>query len=225
MILGLDISSNVIGVTLMDLDGTIIELSYIDLRTTTKASKAKFQDLFDKQKYCAEWFENFKNNFLNSHQTITQIHIEEALSKFTPNFSSINTLCVLFKMNFALSYEVYRIFGIKPVYWHPNTVRKMNGLKIPKGSDTKQMVFDFVKEKFDFFRHKVPDDLPKSNPWVDIADSILIAHCGVIHGPSNSNSGHDIGAALTTKKRIPVSVPGMPPLQKKIKRKLRKEPI
>lgn len=186
MILGLDISSNVIGVTCLKESGELYFCSYIDLRTTTKASKIKFQDLFDKIAYAVKWLEDFKQREFKI--TISAIHIEEPLSKFKPGLSSIHTLSILFKMNYALSYELFRIFGLKPIYWHPSTVRKDNGLKMSKDFDAKELVFQHACLLFPEFKSMIPSNLPKSNPWIDVADSLLIARMGVLHGTSNIHS-------------------------------------
>lgn len=190
MILGLDISSNIIGVTVLNLDGKLEYCSFIDLRTTKKAAKEQFQDIFDKLKFCNKWLMDFKTTWGNK---ITEVHIEEALSKFTPGKSSMHTLQTLFKMNYVISYEIFRLFGIKPIYWHPNSVRSQVSLKIPKGSDTKKLVFEYACKLYSDFKKMIPDKLPQSNPWVDVADSILIARAGFLtyndrHGKDDSNS-------------------------------------
>lgn len=202
MILGIDISSSVTGVTFLDDNGKWIDSKYIDLRTTTKKSKEQFKDLFDKIDHCVERFKAWKEL---SEDEVKQIHIEEALSKFTPGRSSIHTLETLFKINHSLSYELYKIFNIKPTYWHPGTVRKINGLKIPKGADTKQEVFNFCIKHFPEFAAILPSDLPKSNPWIDAADSLLIARAGFLsydgkHELIASNSPISV-RKLRTKKR------------------------
>lgn len=200
MILGLDISSSVIGVTILSLKNEPIYFGYIDLRTTTKKSKEQFQDIFDKLRYCIKKFEGIKLDY----PQISEIHIEEALSKFTPGKSSIQTMQTLFKMNYILSYELYKMFGIKPIYWHPSRVRSVNGLKIPRGSNTKELVLEHVKKLYSIFKESLPKKLPKSHVWLDVADSMLIARAGYLdynerHGTPNSNSDGSAGQTRTTQ--------------------------
>lgn len=186
MILGLDISSSVVGISVLFPNGKLYVTHYIDLRTTTKAKKEKFQDLYDKLIHCVEYLENLKYSL--GDNKITQIHIEEALSKFQAGRSSIHTLAVLFKMNHALSFELYQIFGVKPQHWNPISVRKINGLKIIKGKDVKQQVLKFACSVYPEFAKSLPENLPKINPWLDVADSLLIARVGAVHGSAKKNN-------------------------------------
>lgn len=187
MILGLDLSSSKTGVTCLTDDGKLYLFTYLDTTTTTKAKKEEFKDIYDKIAHVAKYFEYFEKAHPDAPK-ITEIHIEGPLSKFTPGKSSIHTLETLFQMNYSVSFELYRIFGIKPVHWHPSTLRSANGIKIPRGGDTKQIIFDFVCKTYPEFKKALPENLPKNNPWIDVADSVVIARGAWLTGQKNAKS-------------------------------------
>lgn len=193
MILALDISTRVTGVCFLKNDGEIYHCSYI-LTETSKKSKAKnpkkikpkeldFKDMFDKIDYIITYFKKF--HILNPNAPkVTKIHIEEPLSKFTPGKSTAETIQKLSQINYAISYELYKMYDLKPEYHHPSTVRKNVGLKIPKGSDTKALVFEYAQKLFPKFKDMIPAGLPQKHPWVDVADAVLIAY-SAYHAPIN----------------------------------------
>jgi len=179
MILGLDISSNKTGIACLSDDGQLVFFDSVDTRTNTKAKKEKFEDLFDKINEVVEYFVKFKRE--KPHFDISEIHIEDVLTKFTPGKSSIQTLSTLFKANFAISYELYKIFGIKPEYWNTRVAATKNGIKIPKGGDKKRIVFDFIKDNYATFAASAPEKLVNDSIWFDISDAVLIARCAWLH--------------------------------------------
>jgi hypothetical protein len=179
MILALDVSSSKTGICFMNTDGTLYKFLYIDTQTNTKAKKQKFSDIYDKIKEVVNYFENYYKDNPDSPK-ISEIHIEGPLSKYSPGRSSIHTLEVLFQMNYSVSFELYKIFGIKPVHWHPTTLRSHNGIKIPRGEDTKLLIYKFVCEKFPEFASKC-GEFSKTSPWVDVADSVVIARGAWLH--------------------------------------------
>mgnify|MGYP006315423249 CR=1 FL=1 len=187
MILALDLSSSKTGICCMTYDGKIYLFTYLDTQPTTKAKKEMFQDIYDKIQFVTDYFEEYYKAHPESPK-ITEIHIEGPLSKFTPGKSSMHTLETLFQMNYSVSYELYRIFGIKPKHWHPSTLRSANGLKFPRGSDTKKIVFDFVCNTYPEFKKALPEKLAKNNPWIDVADSVVIARGAWLLGQQNDKS-------------------------------------
>ncbi len=180
MILGLDISSSKTGISCVTDKGELYFFTYLDTQTTTKKKKEQFKDIFDKIKYITDYFEEFYKAH-PGFPKITEIHVEGPLSKFTPGRSSMHTLETLFQMNYSVCFELYRIFGIKPIYWHPSSVRTINGLKIKRGEDVKARVFEYVCNTFPTFKSAITDlnkKMAKNSPWIDVADSVLIASAG-----------------------------------------------
>jgi sulfur relay (sulfurtransferase) DsrC/TusE family protein len=178
MILGLDISSTCTGVAFLKDDGKLYHFSFIDTnKRKNKANAEQFQDLFDIVDEIVQYF----RNFYLIHPTapkITEIHIEEPLKKFTPGFSSMETLSTLLKVNYAVSFELFKLFGLKPIYHDPRSAAKLAGIKLAKGDDKKQVVFEKMREKYKEFNDAIPPKLPKKHPYLDASDAILIATAG-----------------------------------------------
>lgn len=174
MILALDLSSNKTGVCCLNYDGSLYLFTYLDTSTTTNAHKEQFQDIYDKIDFVRTYFEEF----YKAHPTapkITEIHVEGPLSKFAPGKSSMDTLETLFQMNYSVSYELYRIFGLKPIHWHPSVLRTACGIKRHKGDNIKKIVLQYVKDTYPIFKKALPEKMAKNSPWIDVADSVVIA--------------------------------------------------
>lgn len=186
MILALDLSSSKTGVCCLNTDGSLYLFTYLDTTTTTKANKEQFKDIYDKIDYVAKYFEDFYKAHPEAPK-ITEIHIEGPLSKFAPGKSSMHTLETLFQMNYSVSYELYRIFGLKPTHWHPSTLRSACGIKIPRGGDTKGIIFQYVKDTYPVFAKALPEKMANNSPWIDVADSVVIARGAWLRGKQNDN--------------------------------------
>lgn len=199
MILGLDISSTKTGVCCIGENGDLILLTYIETpsldkkaaakkeksskRKSSKPKKVEFEDIFDKISYIKEYFENFYETYPDIER-ITEIHIEEPLSKFAAGKSSIQTLKTLFQVNYSISFELYRIFNIKPIYWHPTSARTANGIKIKRGTNAKEIVLNEIKTKI-FPELRIQENLSKTSPIYDALDAAIIARAGWLAKKSN----------------------------------------
>ena len=165
MILGLDISTSIIGYTILDEANTIIECDCIRLE--------KFKDFFIKAK-------NTKNKLSNlaGKYDITAVYIEESLQAFKPGFSSAGTIQALSKFNGVVSWLCNEIFDLTPEYISAATARKFCGIKVPKGEKAKPFVFNFVVDTVPEFKVEFT---AKGNPIpgsFDKADSYVIARAG-----------------------------------------------
>ena len=109
IILGLDISTKTIGVTLFKNDesehGEIIKMSHIS--PSVKNKLPKIEQLFLKKKI-------FKNEFLNQYKTIgiNRVIIEAPLLRS----QNVNTIATLLQFNGMISDCVYEELGIVPEY-------------------------------------------------------------------------------------------------------------
>ena len=165
MILGLDISTSITGVTLLDDNGKVVQNFAIDTR--------KYKNFFDK----AEQVELVLRAL---QETPTRIFIEQSLQSFRSGFSSAKTLSTLSRFNGVVSWMCYKIFNIEPEYIAATSARKKCGISVPKGTKAKQCVIKHVVDN-------VPDVLIEytkhGNPkpqCFDKADSWVIAHAGWI---------------------------------------------
>ena len=105
MILGLDVSTSIVGVTIVDNDNKIVLNSSWDLR-----NKNHYPSLFTK---AAEAEKQLKN--IAAVHTIERIYVEKSLQTFRSGFSSAQTLSTLASFNGIVSWICYQIFGMEPV--------------------------------------------------------------------------------------------------------------
>jgi len=168
MILGLDVSTSITGVTVLDENGKIIYCEAWDTR-----NKNHFPSLFHKG-------QEIKNLLweIDDHYSISSIFIEQSLQSFRSGFSSAKTLSTLSRFNGIVSWLCYSIFGIEPEYIAATSARKKCGIVIPRGQKAKQAVIQYVVDN-------VPDVLIEytkhGNPrpqCFDKADSWVVAHAG-----------------------------------------------
>lgn len=127
MILGLDISTSVIGFTFFSNDYKFLEISYLKFKKGT--------DLFIKLDEFIEYFES-KYGAL----PIESIGIEEPLKAFKGKFSSADTIQKLTQINAMISGWLYNRLGVKPEYYNVNAARKLvfPNLVIPQSYPNKK---------------------------------------------------------------------------------------
>lgn len=167
MILGLDISTSIIGYTVLDKNGKILECECIRLE--------KFKDFFIKVK-------NVKNKLqkISADHKINFVYIEEPLQAFSMGKSSALTIQALSKMNGTVSWLCYEIFDVIPELISSGTARKACKVKIPRGEKAKPFVLKFVVDTEPDF---VIEFTSKGNPapgTFDRADSYIVAKAGSI---------------------------------------------
>ena len=168
MILGLDISTSITGVTVLDNDGKVVFNEAWDFR-----NKKYFPTLFEKGFEIKELLYQLKKDY-----DITSVYIEQSLQSFRSGFSSAKTLSTLSRFNGIVSWLCYEAYELKPEYIAATSARKKCGIKIPKGVKAKQVVIKYVVDN-------VPDVLIEytkhGNPkpqCFDMADSWVIARAG-----------------------------------------------
>lgn len=127
MILGLDISTSVVGIAIFNDFYDLQELSYVKFKNGT--------NLFLKLNEFINVFENKYKNY-----NITNIHIEEPLKAFKGKFSNAETIQKLTQMNAMISGYLYTKYNVQPLYFNVNTARSVvfPELKIPKSHPNKK---------------------------------------------------------------------------------------
>ena len=132
--LSLDISTSVVGICVLDSKtGELVKLTHKKL--------VKFEDEYEKA-------DNFLSDWIDPSWKVRRIYIEEAAKKFTPGFSSADTIMTLGRFNGILSYMVYQLFGVKPIMVNVRSARSKLNIKIDykdKTSSTKDKVFLIVR--------------------------------------------------------------------------------
>ena len=169
MILGLDVSTSITGVSVINRKGDILLCEAIDTR-----NKNKFPSLLSKASFIKSKLREIKN----AHK-IDEIYIEESLQSFRSGFSSAKTLSTLSKINGIVSYLVWDIFKKEPEYIASTSARKLCGVKVPRGQKAKEVVLNFVLDNepdfvIEYTRHGNP--CPGT---YDRADSLILARAGL----------------------------------------------
>ena len=165
MILGLDISTSITGITLLDKEGEVVFISSVDTR--------KNKNFFQK----AEAVKSFLKD-LSKKYSIEKIVIEQSLQSFRSGFSSAKTLSTLSRFNGVVSWMCYSLWGREPTYIAATSARKLCGIKVPKGEKAKPVVLQFVLDNEPkFMVEYTKHGNPKPNSF-DKADSWVIAKAG-----------------------------------------------
>lgn len=165
-ILGLDISTSCTGFAIVNEKNNLIEYGAWDMK-----NKKKFPDIFEKAEYIGNEL---------SKLNVDHIFIEQNLFMFQQGASSAKVLNQLSKFNGMVSILCYYYLKIKPEYISSGTARKLNNIKISKGSKAKNVVIEHL---LDFEPSFVVDYTAKGNiapKFYDMADAIVIAKAGCI---------------------------------------------
>ncbi len=163
MILGLDVSTSIIGVCLLK-DNKIVKADYIDLR--------KVSGLLHK----AQAVEDYINNNLKEVK-IEHIFIEQALMFFRRGGSTAKTMAILQNFNGVVSWLCFKLLGLEPQYITPISARSKCGIKVPRGKKAKEVVMEHFLETKEF-----PIDYTRygnvQKYCYDIADAVVVAKAG-----------------------------------------------
>jgi hypothetical protein len=174
MILGLDISTSIIGITVLDKDGKIINTDALDLR-----NKNHYPDIYSKYQKVFETIRHLRHeSWYEGASKFSHVFIEQSLQMFRSGFSSAKTLSTLSSFNGVVTYLCFRELGIKPEHLAASSARKSCGIAIKKGTKAKEQVVKFLLDnepKFTVEYTKSGNLKPK---YYDIADSIVIAKAG-----------------------------------------------
>ena len=167
MILGLDISTSVTGVALIDNDG-----SYV---TTVSWNTKKPKELFEKAKI-NQLASDLKAEI--EHKKLDKIYIEQPLMFLSSGMSSAATITKLAKFNGMVSWLVYEVFGITPEYIGVTTARKSCGIKVPRGKKGKDCVMSFLLDNEPKFTVEYTRNGNPRPEAFDRADALVIAKAG-----------------------------------------------
>jgi Holliday junction resolvasome RuvABC endonuclease subunit len=181
MILGLDISTTMVGVALLDDEGDLIQSECWDI--------SKIDTLFDKAEFVgAELYG------LRTEHRIQHVFIETALKKFLPGKSRADTILKLAKFNGIVSWLCFDTFFQAPTFINVNTARTLYGLSFPrgtKGPQRKKMVIEAVieREKNSFSYEMARGGRNYKKGTDDKADAIVIARAGEFILKNKDNEG------------------------------------
>jgi hypothetical protein len=149
VIIGLDISTACTGIVVTHAEtGDLILMQHENM-----ASKVKFPDFWSKVMHMRETFAAMHDKSWD----VKIVAIEENAKRFTPGFSSADTILTLAKFNGILCYLMLEEYLMTPTYINVRSARSKLGIKInykDKSMTTKQKVL----------KHVV--DLHPDFPWV-----------------------------------------------------------
>lgn len=143
--IGLDISTSVIGVCVLD-----SQTNQILKLTNIKLTSNKFTNLWEK----ATEFEKYISNFcIENNYKLKNVFVEANAKMFTPGFSSADTILTLAKFNGICCYIIFKLFGLAPTDINVTSARSKLGIKVDRKDKTKS-----TKEKVRIeFRKKYPN--------------------------------------------------------------------
>ena len=170
MILGLDISTSIIGVAVLDKDGTHVLDDSWDVR--------KYKDQFQKARVIEEKLKELEGEL--DFKKLERVFIEQPLQFLSSGMTTAKTITTLSKFNGMISWMVHKELNIVPEYIEASTARKLCGIKVPRGKKAKQCVMEYLLDsepKFhvEYTRHGNPR--PEA---FDRADALVIAKAGYL---------------------------------------------
>ncbi len=182
MILGLDISTTMVGVAVINKETrSLVKSDGWDI--------SKLETTFEKAEFIgAELYT------LRAEYNIQDLFIETALKRFMPGKSRADTIIKLAKFNGIVSWLCYECFNFPPTYINVNTARSLYGLSFPrgtKGPQRKKMVINAVieKEKTSFKYEMARGGRNYKKGTDDKADAIVIARAGEFLLRNKNNKG------------------------------------
>jgi Holliday junction resolvasome RuvABC endonuclease subunit len=172
VILGLDISTTVTGVTILE-NGNIIFCDHIQLEPTSK--KEPDRDLLDKGLMIEEYLTVLKSKF-----DIDKIWVEDKLSGYSGGGTNAHTMAVLIAFHQITCWIIMKIWRCKPLKINVSTARKaVTGQgKAKKGQDIKVVMLSWVIKKFPDFQVDLNRNGNVHEYIFDRSDSTIIAYYG-----------------------------------------------
>jgi len=169
-VLGLDISTKIIGWALFDLkDQNLLELTHV-----SPVIKPKPEDKMEEMMYKVDAFEDKLNNYKNLG--ITKVIIEEPLL----NSNNVWTVGTLLRYNSMISRSIYNILGIVPNYISTYNSRKYAWPELVQENDKgKRVLFGGLPKTIDkkeLIWNKVSDAEPQIT-WLYTRNNTLKKEC------------------------------------------------
>ena len=186
MIIGLDISSSIVGVSVFNDDKTLNQLMYIDLR--------KIDSFFKKADLVRARLQDLKCEL---NQKIEIISIEECAQSFRKGFSSAQTISTLARFNGVVSQIAYETFRLESLYNNVVSARKSLGIKLDKSGevDVKEQIVAWVSQQEPQYKWPIRNITRGKNSGntvhevfcYDMADAyvmgkVAIKHAEISHG-------------------------------------------
>jgi len=134
-ILGLDISSSKIGIAVLDTADNILVSETIRLKSSMPLEERALK------------FET-RMREIEKHYTPMCVFVEQPALMFKGGKTTAQTMAKLQRFNGMCCYIVYSVFDMVPTLINPRSARSKLGIKVPKGSDSKKVIIEWVKSKY-----------------------------------------------------------------------------
>jgi len=167
-ILGLDVSTSRVGITIMNSDSELLDC---------QAVKLDSKDVLEDR--CLQIERVLRINY--NKYDISEIYIEAPFVMFSGGKTTAMTMAKLQRFNGMVSWMVRNLYGICAVPIAANKARGLVGLKIKRGEKTKLKVIEWAQNEYpkDFIVEYTRYGNPKPGTD-DKADSIVIARAGLL---------------------------------------------
>jgi Holliday junction resolvasome RuvABC endonuclease subunit len=166
-ILGLDISTSMIGIAVID--------DKYKLKTYDKIKFKTDMPLEERVDFLVN-----KLHHLDKYYNLSAVYIEQPAMMFGRGKTTAQTMSKLQRFNGMCSYAVYNELQIIPSLIHPSSARKKMNISIPRSvSNKKHFIIERVKEKYPKFTFNLTRYGNPQPGTDDIADAIVVAYAGV----------------------------------------------
>jgi len=167
MILGLDISTSVVGLSIINEDKELILCNAMKFKAN---SELEFRAEFLTQSIKA----------LETTYRIQHVFIEQPFIAFSGGKTTAVTMSKLQRFNGMCCYGIYSVFGDSPTLIQANKARGLVGIKVKRGEKAKEKALKWVEEEYqkEFTYELTSHGNPKPGTY-DMADSLVIARAGL----------------------------------------------
>ncbi len=181
--IGLDISTRVIGISVLDDAGNILKLEYLKLE--------KIEDFWEKASFA-------KKNIIDKLDNFNPklVFVEQSFTKFSNGMSSAQTIDILAKFNGIISFCIFEHTKKPVVALNVNEARKLCGIKLDrkdKSKTTKEKLYDWFKSTsfsngVELPQTKSKKGAPKPSPvCYDMVDAFIVASAGIRKHKNDTN--------------------------------------
>ena len=168
MLLGLDISTSITGATVLDNDGVVVSCEAWDTR-----NKKHFPTLYSKARFIKSKLWEMDDLF-----GIDKVFIEQPFMFFNSGGSTAKTMSILQRFNGMISWICFDIYDCEPQHISAGEARKVTGVKVKRGENTKKKVLQYLLDNEPSFTVSyTKHGNPKPESY-DKADSMKIAKAG-----------------------------------------------
>ena len=169
VILGLDVSTSKIGLSIIDLNENLIDCQTIKLKPN-----------YTLEERCIV-LEHYISSNYGIKYNIKKIYIEQPFMMFSGGKTTAMTMSKLQRFNGMVSFMIRKLFGFDAELIAANKARGAVGLKIKRGENTKQKVIEWVKQRYpkDFIFELTRHGNPKPGTD-DKADAVVVGLAGLI---------------------------------------------